>query len=96
MYINKVEDLADMVHFPRKDGITSNPCIYDPNSGTVKTVAEVKQLFPGTFTQITGNFVLKAQVTANDETGNLYKYIYVQDATGGIKINCLLYTSRCV
>lgn len=87
LYINKVEDLADMVKYPRKDGITANPCNFDPNSATAKTVAEVKKLFPGTFTQITGNFYLKAQVTANDETGNLYKYLYVEDATGGIRIN---------
>lgn len=87
LYINKIEDVADMVHFPRKDGIASNPCILDPNSVTTKTVAEVKKLYPGTFTQITGNFLLKGQVTANDETGNLYKYLYVEDETGGIKIN---------
>ena len=88
LYINKVEDLSDMVNFPRKDGLTSNPCTFDPNSGTAKTVAEVKALINGTaLTQITGNFVLKAQVTANDEAANLYKYIYVEDATGGIRIN---------
>lgn len=88
LYINKVADLADMVHFPRKDGITSDPCTFDPNSATAKTVAEVKQLINGTaLTPITGNFVLKAPVTANDEAGNLYKYIYVEDATGGIRIN---------
>ncbi len=87
MYINKVGDLADMVNYPRKDGITSNPCVLDPNSVTSKTVAEIKQLATGPLTQITGNFILTAKVTANDETGNLFKYFYVEDATGGIKIN---------
>ena len=87
MYINKIEDLKDMVNFPRKDGITADPCVFDPNSGTSKTVAEVKQLFSGSLTQITGEYILKGQVTANDETGNLYKYLYLEDATGGIRIN---------
>lgn len=87
LYINKVEDLADMTHFPRKDGLTSNPCIYDPANLAPKTVAEVKQLFSGSLTTITGDFVLKGKVTANDETGNLFKYIYVEDETGGIRVN---------
>lgn len=87
LYINKIEDLADMTHFPRKDGLTANPCIYDPANLAPKTVAEVKQLFSGSLTTITGDFVLKGKVTANDETGNLFKYIYVEDETGGIRVN---------
>lgn len=87
LYINRLADLADMKNFPRKDGITSDPCAFDDTLQT-KTVAEVKQLFNGTTTsQITSDIVLKAQVTANDETGNLFKYIYVEDATGGIRIS---------
>lgn len=87
MYINKQADLADMKTFPRLDGIASNPCVIDPSAYTAKTVAEVKQLFTSGLTQINGNFLLKAKVTANDETGNLFKYIYVEDATGGIRVN---------
>lgn len=87
LFINNVSDLADMTHFPRKDGVTADPCSIDATA-TAKTVAEVKQLYvSGNFTQITGNFYVKAKVTANDETGNLYKYIYVEDATGGIRVN---------
>lgn len=87
LFINKVSDLADMTHFPRKDGVTADPCSIDATA-TAKTIAEVKQLYAtGNYTQITGNFYVKAKVTANDETGNLYKYIYVEDATGGIKVN---------
>ncbi len=96
MYINRLADIdmegdkdGDGVdeHFPRLDGITSNPCSLDPSSLTVKTVADVKALYNGSLTQITGDFLLKAKVTANDETGNLYKYVYVEDATGGIRVN---------
>ena len=87
LFVNKVSDLADMTHFPRKDAITADPCSIDATA-TAKTVAEVKQLYAtGNYTQITSNFYVKAKVTANDETGNLYKYIYVEDATGGIRVN---------
>ncbi len=87
LFINKVSDLADMTHFPRKDGVTADPCSIDATA-TAKTIAEVKQLYTtGNYTQITGNYYVKAKVTANDETGNLYKYIYVEDATGGIRVN---------
>src|SRR5690606_37071916 len=86
-YITKLSDLADMKHFPRKDGITSDPCGITESDYTMKTVSEVKQLFNGSLTQITANHLLKAKVTANDETGNLFKYVYVEDATGGIRVN---------
>lgn len=87
LYINKASDLSGMKNFPRKDGVTSDPCSIDATA-TAKTVAEVKQLYTtGNLNQITGNFYVKAKVTANDETGNLYKYIYVEDATGGIRVN---------
>lgn len=86
MYINKATDL-DMKTFPRIDGITANPCEYSDNGLTTKTVAEVKQLATIPLTLITGDFVLKAKVTANDKSGNLFKYLYVEDATGGIRIN---------
>lgn len=86
MYINRLADI-DMNTFPRLDGITANPCSLDPSSLTVKTVADVKALYNGSLTQITGDFLLKAKVTANDETGNLFKYVYVEDATGGLRVN---------
>lgn len=100
-YINKVTDL-DMEggepnpdgsdkHFPRQDEIKENPCKFSKTDLTAKTVADIKQLAgglaPNGLVQITGNFYVKAQVTANDEAGNLFKYLYVEDATGGIKIN---------
>lgn len=88
-YINRLEDLKDMVHFPRKDGLTSDPCGFDPTGLTQKTVAEVKQLFAGSgnFSNITQNFYMKVKVTANDETANLYNSVYVEDATGGFRVN---------
>ncbi len=52
------------------------------------SVSELKLLYTsGNYTQVTDNVYLKAQVTANDKTGNLFKYIYVEDKTGGIRVN---------
>lgn len=98
MYIVRASDLdmegdkngngADEEHFPRLDKITANPCGFDATTLTKKTVAQVKQLYTmGNFTQISENAYVKATVTANDETGNLFKYVYIEDATGGIKVN---------
>lgn len=87
-YINRASDLSGMKNFPRKDGITADPCSFEATGLTQKTVAEVKQLYTsGNLNQITGDYYLKARVTASDETGNLYKYLYVEDATGGIRVN---------
>ena len=69
----------------RIDGITAT-CQPDA-SATAKTVAEVKAMYTGSLRQITENATLTAKVIGNDEAGNLYKYIYVEDNTGGIKIN---------
>ena len=97
MYINRVTDLdlegdkdGDGIdeHFDRLDGLKSNPCQFSANGLTVKTIAEVKQLnTSANWTEITGDFYVKAQITANDATGNLYKYVYVEDATGGLRVN---------
>ena len=75
-----------MTHFPRKDAITADPCSIDATA-TAKTVADVKKLFTGSNYLIPDNIYIKGKVTANDETGNLYRYIYIEDATGGIRIN---------
>jgi hypothetical protein len=88
LYINKVSDLSGMKNFPRKDGLTADPCTFNPELLKAKTVADVKKIYTtGNYTQITEDAYLKAKVTASDETGNLYKYLYVEDATGGIKVN---------
>lgn len=51
------------------------------------TIAQLKALHDGfDITDITDDVIIEAVVTTNDEAGNFYKEIYVQDATGGIKI----------
>ncbi len=88
LYINKASDLK-MDKFPRIDGIAADPCGFNPSTSTAKTVSEVKQLLVGTstLTEIKDNFYVKGKVTTSDATGNLYKYLYIEDATGGIKVN---------
>jgi len=50
------------------------------------TIKDVKDIFSGDLIQIADDLVFDATVTANDESGNAYKYIYVQDETGGIQV----------
>ena len=35
LYINKVSDLSGMKNFPRKDGLTADPCSFDPTTATL-------------------------------------------------------------
>lgn len=80
------ESNLNMVKFPRIDGIAKAPCAPDA-AAKPKTVAEVKALLKGDIYQISDNYSVTAKVTANDETGNLYKYFYIEDATGGLRVN---------
>ncbi|PCH78312.1 MAG: hypothetical protein COB98_00695 [Flavobacteriaceae bacterium] len=50
------------------------------------TIQEVKDKYQGALLQLEDSLVFEAIVTANDKSGNAYKYIYVQDDSGGIKI----------
>ncbi|MDP6921762.1 MAG: DUF5689 domain-containing protein, partial [Lutibacter sp.] len=67
---------------PRCDGSTFTCEAPEP---TV-SIQDIKNLYEGSLVQITGDMVFDATVTANDISGNLYKYIYVQDETAGIKV----------
>lgn len=62
-----------------------NEPIYDGPKANI-TIASLKQQFSmateNTPALITNDLVLQAYVSANDESGNIYKQIYLQDATG--------------
>lgn len=52
------------------------------------TIAEFKAMFNergGAF-DITDDIIISGKVTTSDETGNFYKNMYIQDATGGIEL----------
>lgn len=83
-YINKPSDLN--MTGARMDGIVA-PCSLDTSAMTVKTVADVKAMLQGNSTLITDDIYIKGRITANDEKKNLYRYFYIQDDTGGIKVN---------
>ena len=84
-FINRVSDLN--MKGARLDGTTPS-CTFNTEGKKLISVSELKLLYTsGNYTQITDNVYLKAQVTANDKTGNLFKYIYVEDKTGGIRVN---------
>lgn len=54
------------------------------------TIAQLKQRYAGTTsatpTLIDVDFVLKAYITGNDKSGNIFKQLYIQDETGAINI----------
>ncbi len=70
----------------RCDGTTAADYCAPPAEANA-TIADIKALSPnGNLTQITNDLVFDVTVTADDEFGNFYKKIYVQDATGGLQI----------
>lgn len=58
-------------------------------TGQVLTVAELRALFTGVPKRFGGDTSVYAVVTADEETGNLYKNIFVQDHTGAIQLRLL-------
>lgn len=59
----------------------------DPNLNVTMTIADLKAMYTGTHIQITDtNLVIAGIVNADDETGNFYKSIVIQDSTAGILI----------
>ena len=58
----------------------------------LKTIAELKSLYSNeinnnTLKQVKQPMQIKGIITGNDEGGNIYQSIYVQDATGAISIS---------
>lgn len=61
----------------------------DADFGKFTTIAEVKQMYKDNGSKpytITKGCVIKGQIITSDQTGNIYKSFYIQDATGGIEI----------
>ena len=51
-----------------------------------KTIKQLKSLYKNKPLEISGNVWVKGQVTSSDVTGNIYRDLYIQDATGGIDL----------
>ncbi len=50
------------------------------------TIGELKDMYKGKPLKIQERLVIGGQVSTSDQSGNIYKSIYIQDATGGIEI----------
>lgn len=51
------------------------------------TIHELKTLYSGNLDSITEDIIIQGIITANDESGNIYKKLFIQDQTAGIEIN---------
>lgn len=61
----------------------------DADFGKFTSIAEVKKMYEKNGNKpynITKHCVIKGQVITSDQSGNIYKSFYIQDATGGIEI----------
>jgi hypothetical protein len=50
------------------------------------SIQDFKNLYPGSLLEITTDTIIQGIVTGNDESGNIYKTIFIQDNTAGIEI----------
>jgi DNA/RNA endonuclease YhcR with UshA esterase domain len=70
-----------------KDDFDTPPVVIpqvDFHSNT--TIAELKAMYSGGLDLITDTIIIQGIVVANDESGNFYKTIEIQDNTGGIEV----------
>ena len=58
----------------------------DPNIDVTATISQVKAMYSGTAFQLSDTLVIAGLVVADDESGNFYKSIVIQDSTAGILI----------
>ena len=58
------------------------PVTLTPN----KTILELKSLYKNAPVKIEDNIIIGGQVISEDKSGNIYKSIYIQDATGAIEV----------
>lgn len=64
------------------------PVSEDPNLTVTTTIAQLKakHTVSGTFDVIDSNLIISGIVIANDKSGNIYKEIYIRDASGAIAV----------
>ena len=79
-----IEEWQPVVTFNQPDKVDFVPVDMDDEVNT--TIADLKGLYKehGKPVVITGTKIIKAQVVSSDEDGNIYRELYIQDATGAI------------
>ena len=50
------------------------------------TIAQLCQMYDGAPLKITQSLIISGKVTTDDQPGNFYKTLYIQDETGGIEV----------
>lgn len=61
--------------------------VYEPVTMTPNTtIAELKALYKNAPVKIDKDILIGGQVVSEDRSGNIYKSLYIQDATGGIEL----------
>lgn len=65
------------------------PSFTIPAGDTLLTIAQLKAMHTNTASldSIKNNYWIQGIVIGNDETGNIYKILYIQDATGGMLLS---------
>lgn len=63
-----------------------DPPVYEGKANI--TIKELKDMYASvsTPTRIESEYIIKARVTGNDKSGNIYKQLYVEDETGALSI----------
>ena len=70
-----------------KKSFDQPPSYIDPNLVANKSIAALKAMHAsGGYEAINTDIIISGTVIADDKSGNLYKELYIQDATGGIAI----------
>lgn len=71
-----------------KKSFDNPPGAADPAIVANISIKDLKALHTGSgaYTIITSDLVISGVVVADDKSGNLYKQLYIQDATGGLQI----------
>jgi hypothetical protein len=81
--------LVVAVLFPACQKEFDSPPLRTLPTGSVMTVAELRDLYNSADVHFRGDSSVYAVVTADEQNGNLYKNIYVQDHTGAIVMRML-------
>ncbi len=63
-----------------------DPIIPEVDFNSNATIAELKAMYPGSLDSIEADTIIQGIVVANDESGNFYKTLVIQDGTAGIEL----------
>lgn len=85
LYLRDAEDASQLTGTRCGQPAGTPPPSCDPPADN-GSIQDIKNKLSGNLTEITTDLNVTATVTANDNTGNLYKMVYIEDETGGIRL----------